>query len=119
MSVCQLTFAQGTFEEAEASFRSQIKILEEEISRQKVRNVSFALARHSFMSTLQRLMSESTKRYRREQELMLSAIHSLGMRTARDHLGVAQQQNRPGPTSWLGQQRKNVSSVSRWCQYPG
>ncbi|KIM87652.1 hypothetical protein PILCRDRAFT_815228 [Piloderma croceum F 1598] len=85
----------GTFEEAEASFRSQIKILEEEISRQK------------------RLMSESTKRYRREQELMLSAIHSLGMRTARDHLGVAQQQNRPGPTSWLGQQRKNHSQTLR------
>lgn len=58
-------------------------------------------------------MSESRRRYRREQELMLSAIHSLGMRTARDHLGVAQQQqNRPGPTSWLGQQRKNVSSAS-------
>ena len=53
-------------------------------------------------------MNESTKRYRREQELMLSAIHSMGMRTARDHLGTAQQQNRPGPTSWLGQQRKNV-----------
>lgn len=53
-------------------------------------------------------MTESTKRYRREQELMLSAIHSLGMRTARDHLGAPQQQIRPGPTSWLGQQRNKV-----------
>jgi protein HOOK3 len=32
-------FVQGTFEEAEASFHSQIKILEEEISRQKVRTL--------------------------------------------------------------------------------
>jgi hypothetical protein len=31
---------QGTFEEAEASFRSQIKILEEEVTRQKVCNGS-------------------------------------------------------------------------------
>lgn len=53
-------------------------------------------------------MSESTKRYRREQELMLSAIHSMGMRTARDHLGVAQKQAQPNPTSWLAIQRKNV-----------
>ena len=61
---------------------------------------------------LQRLMNESTKRYRREQELMLSCIHSIGMRTARNHLGVPQQQSRLEPTSWLGVQRKTVGGLS-------
>ncbi|KAF9532408.1 HOOK protein-domain-containing protein [Crepidotus variabilis] len=60
--------APGTFEEAEASFRSQIKVLEEDLARQK------------------RLMQESTRRYRREQELMLSVLHTIGMKTARNHL---------------------------------
>lgn len=89
------TAAHGSFEEAEVSFRSQIKILEEEVARHK------------------RLMMESTKRYRREQELMLSAIHALGMKTARDYLGSTTQQTRPGPTSWLGQQRKNMGQTLR------
>ncbi|KAJ7043316.1 HOOK protein-domain-containing protein [Mycena alexandri] len=82
-----LSAAPGTFEEAEASFRSQIRILEEEVTRQK------------------RLMTESTKRYRREQELMLGAVHAMGMRTARIHLGVPQQQ----PSSWMSVQRKTLS----------
>ncbi|KAJ7771830.1 HOOK protein-domain-containing protein [Mycena metata] len=82
-----LSVAPGTFEEAEASFRSQIRILEEEVTRQK------------------RLMTESTKRYRREQELMLGAVHAMGMRTARIHLGVPQQQ----PSSWMNVQRKTLS----------
>ncbi|TFK42805.1 HOOK protein-domain-containing protein [Crucibulum laeve] len=77
----------GTFEEAEASFRSQIKILEEDLARQK------------------RLLLEMNKRYRREQELMLSALHTMGIRTARNHLG-SQKQGRSEPTSWLPNQRK-------------
>ncbi|KAK7023834.1 HOOK protein-domain-containing protein [Favolaschia claudopus] len=81
-----LSVAPGTFEEAEASFRSQIRILEEDVSRQK------------------RLMSDSMKRYKREQELMLGAIHALGMRTARNHLNVPQQ-----PSSWMSVQRKTLS----------
>ncbi|KAJ7702433.1 HOOK protein-domain-containing protein [Mycena rosella] len=81
-----LTVAPGTFEEAETSFRSQIKILEEEVARGK------------------RLLSDSTKRYRREQELMLGAVHAMGMRTARNHLGVPQQ-----PSSWMSVQRKTLS----------
>ena len=40
---------------------------------------------------------------------MLSAYHHYGMRVARDHLGDPQKA-RSGPTSWLAQQRKNVSS---------
>lgn len=63
------------------------------------------------MFLLQRLMKESTKRYRREQELMLSVIQNQGMQISRGHLGESQRQGRPGPTSWLGQQRKNVSFV--------
>ncbi|KAG5637856.1 hypothetical protein H0H81_002895 [Sphagnurus paluster] len=78
--------APGLFEEAEASFRSQIKVLEEEVARQK------------------RLMAESTMRYRREQELMLGAIHNIGMRTARGHLGAQPRD----PSSWLGINRKMV-----------
>ena len=57
----------------------------------------------------QRLLSDATQRYRREQTLMLGAIHNMGMRTARDQLGSAKQQSRPEPTSWLKQQRQNVS----------
>jgi protein HOOK3 len=52
-------------------------------------------------------MVESTRRYRKEQELMLSALHSFGMRTARDHLGAPSQQGRSG-TSWLSLQRQKV-----------
>ena len=54
-------------------------------------------------------MTEMTKRYQREQALMLSIIHSHGMDVARNHL-AKHQQHRSGPTSWLGQQRRNVSS---------
>ncbi|CCM03827.1 uncharacterized protein FIBRA_05976 [Fibroporia radiculosa] len=80
----------GAFQEAEESYRSQIKIFEEDIARQK------------------RLLVDATKRYAREQALMLSVIHDMGMQAARDHLGNKQQQLRSGPTSWLGQQRRNV-----------
>lgn len=55
-----------------------------------------------------------TTRYRREQSLMLSTMHNMGMKTARDHLGSLQQQPRAVPTSWLGQQRKNVRAFCRY-----
>ena len=42
---------------------------------------------------------------------MLSVIHNSGMYTARDQLGYAKQQSQPGPTSWLKQQRQNVSTL--------
>ncbi|KAL7283162.1 hypothetical protein ACG7TL_002588 [Trametes sanguinea] len=81
----------GAFEEAENSYRSQIKILEEDIARQK------------------RLMADAVNRYRREQTLMLSVIHGMGMKLARDQLGSGgKQQSRPQPTSWLKQQRQNT-----------
>ncbi|EJF62459.1 HOOK-domain-containing protein [Dichomitus squalens LYAD-421 SS1] len=84
------TIPTGAFEEAETSYRSQIRILEDDLARQK------------------RLLSEATNRYRREQALMLGAIHNMGMHTTRDQLGYAKQQSQPGPTSWLKQQRQNV-----------
>ncbi|KAK0197497.1 HOOK-domain-containing protein [Armillaria mellea] len=79
----------GTFEEAEASFRSQIKILEEDLARQK------------------HLMQDMTRRYRREQDLMMSSLHAMGMKTARSHL-AAPQKSRPESTSWLSNQRAQV-----------
>ncbi|KAH9901630.1 HOOK-domain-containing protein [Cubamyces lactineus] len=85
----------GAFEEAENSYRSQIKILEEDIARQK------------------RLLSDATQRYRREQTLMLSVIHTMSMRTVRDQLGSGKQQGRPEPTSWLKQQRQNLGPMLR------
>ncbi|TFK82645.1 HOOK-domain-containing protein [Polyporus arcularius HHB13444] len=85
----------GAFDEAENSFRSQIKILEEDLARQK------------------RLVTDATNRYRREQALMLSVIHGMGMHTAREQLGYAKQQSRPEPTSWLKQQRQNLGPMLR------
>ncbi|KAG5645038.1 hypothetical protein DXG03_007217 [Asterophora parasitica] len=84
----------GLFEEAETSFRSQIKVLEEEVARQK------------------QLMTESTRRYRREQELMLSAVHVIGMRTMRTHLGGQPRE----PSSWLGQTRQKLTSRTEFCE---
>ena len=62
------------------------------------------------------------KRYRKEQELMLSALHDVGMPRVRDHLGAVppKQSGHPGPTSWLAQQRKNVSADifgALYCNY--
>ncbi|KAH8833493.1 hypothetical protein DL96DRAFT_440831 [Flagelloscypha sp. PMI_526] len=45
------------------------------------------------------------KRYAREQELMLTYIHNLGMVRARNSLGPTAH-SRPEPSAWLGQQRK-------------
>ncbi|XP_006458316.1 hypothetical protein AGABI2DRAFT_176716 [Agaricus bisporus var. bisporus H97] len=80
----------NAFEEAEASFRSQIKILEEEIERQKT------------------LSRERTKRYCREQEIMLSMIHLEGMKKARQHVGSSL---KPSPTAWLPSLRNTRSYV--------
>ena len=55
-------------------------------------------------------MAEMTKRYQREQALMLSIIHGHGMDIARGQLGKPPL-GRPGPTSWLAQQRKNVRGL--------
>ena len=68
-----------------------------------------------FTSDSQRERFEQTMCYRREQEQMLGIIHVYGMMIMRGHLGSSQAQNRPGPTSWLGQQRRNVGSIHWVC----
>ncbi|KAI0048241.1 HOOK-domain-containing protein [Auriscalpium vulgare] len=76
--------------------RVQSKILEEELQRCK------------------RLLREAQLRYGREQELLLGALHTLGMRLAREPIGFpGKQQGRALPTSWLGQQRQNLGPVLR------
>nr|XP_031860001.1 uncharacterized protein CI109_004608 [Kwoniella shandongensis]KAA5527073.1 hypothetical protein CI109_004608 [Kwoniella shandongensis] len=55
------------------------------------------------------------KRYKQEQQLMLSAWHELGSRTVRDHMtqaGVRRSQPKPAPTSWLGRQRRVQEDAS-------
>ncbi|KAI0075470.1 HOOK-domain-containing protein [Panus rudis PR-1116 ss-1] len=79
----------GALDEAEGSYRSQIKILEEEIARKD------------------RLMTEMENRYKKEYTLMLSAIHNYGQDMSRLHLGNSRPQAR-GPTAWLPQQRRNL-----------
>ncbi|KAG6889791.1 hypothetical protein C0992_004209 [Termitomyces sp. T32_za158] len=86
-----LSSAPGLFEEAEASFRSQIKLLEEEVARYKT------------------LLEESNMRYRREQELMLSALHEHGMQRVRAHMGVQVRE----PSAWLGNIRKTTRPLLR------
>ncbi|CAE6448801.1 unnamed protein product [Rhizoctonia solani] len=83
----------ATFEEAE-SHRSQLKIVEEELERNK------------------RLLREAVQRYQQEQTLMLSIIQRHGMNVTRSHL---RQPQRAAPSSWLGQQRKNIGqSLVSW-----
>ncbi|KAF5391835.1 hypothetical protein D9757_001675 [Collybiopsis confluens] len=74
----------GIFEEAEVSLRSQIKILEDDLERQKTLNV------------------ELKKRYMLEAEVMTSHVHNIGMHNMRGHLG-----QRPGKSAWLTSQRNN------------
>jgi len=89
-------YGSGALEETEASFRSQVKILEEDLAR------------------LQRLLSDQKERYKKEQHLMLGVIHKQGMNMARDLLGSQlQQQARGGPSSWLGQQRNKLGQQLR------
>jgi len=98
-------YQQGSFEEAEASFRSQIKVLEEDILRQKVKPCFILSQTDDLTLVLQRLLKESERRYRREQELMLSAVHAIGMKTARQHL---RNPPRIEKTSFLGLERNRV-----------
>ncbi|KXN90466.1 hypothetical protein AN958_04138 [Leucoagaricus sp. SymC.cos] len=75
----------NAFEEAEASFRSQIKVLEEEIEHQK-----------------------RTLLFLREQELMLSVIHAAEMKKLRQQVSSVPQL-KPTPTAWLPALRNTVS----------
>ncbi|KAJ3775589.1 HOOK-domain-containing protein [Lentinula raphanica] len=79
-----LANASGMFEDTEAGVRPQIKILEDELERQKV------------------LLAGTKKRYMQEAKSLMSYIHSMGMNTMRGQLG-----QRPGKTAWLTSQRSN------------
>ncbi|KAG8932676.1 hypothetical protein FRC02_000779 [Tulasnella sp. 418] len=78
-----------SLEEAESVLRSQIKVLEDDLARQK------------------RITQENQARYLQEQELMLGALHEVSMKVMRDHFGGSQRQQAPprSPSSWLGQRR--------------
>jgi len=52
------------------------------------------------------MMQDALRRYRREQELMLSAIHNLGMKNIRQKIGAPQ---RTEKTSFLNIERTRVS----------
>ncbi|KAI0316800.1 HOOK-domain-containing protein [Amylostereum chailletii] len=85
----------GTFDDTDGGARSRIKILEEELERAK------------------RNHAEAVQRYRREQELLMGIIHSHGMLANRDNLGRSTQSASGVPTSWLGQQRRNLGPMLR------
>ncbi|CCO29617.1 hypothetical protein BN14_03635 [Rhizoctonia solani AG-1 IB] len=71
-----------------------MKIIEEELERYK------------------RLLKEAVQRYQQEQTLMLGIIQRQGMNVTRGHL---KQPQRAAPSSWLGQQRKNIGqSLVSW-----
>ncbi|GAA5909448.1 hypothetical protein JCM6882_002647 [Rhodosporidiobolus microsporus] len=94
----------GNFDEAEQTYRQQITQLKEELERQKVNH------------------SELEAYYRREQQLMLSAWHDLGMRAMRERVaatptrgagtaavGPKAYQPTYQPQSWLSQQRAKAA----------
>ncbi|KAL0578256.1 hypothetical protein V5O48_003751 [Marasmius crinis-equi] len=87
--------ASGMFDEAETSFRSQIKILEDENTRQKV------------------LMKELQKRYHREQSMMIGLVHSAGMDIIRGNLSG--QRSGPNKSAWLpGVRNTRPTIASAW-----
>lgn len=115
---------QGNFEEAEQGLRSQISTLTEELARQKVCQLLLTLrCLCSSLRTRQSNNADVEARYRREQQLMLSAWHELGMRSMREGVAAAGASGARGgqPSSWLAQQRARsngkglVSSYERGC----
>lgn len=79
------------FGEAQKSYEAQIAKLKEDLVRS--RSAAAALE----------------KRYKLEQQLMLSAWHDLGSRTVREHVaraGTRRSQPKPQPSGWLGRQRR-------------
>ncbi|KAI9446612.1 HOOK-domain-containing protein [Lactarius indigo] len=112
----QLKTVQDKLTKARTFIKSQDKLFKEE--QAKLRGISPSGALEETDSRTQvriledeRLLSEAHHRYRREQELLLGAVHGLGMHTARDPFGRSHQPSRTSPTSWLGQQRQNLSPL--------
>ncbi|KAF8275193.1 HOOK-domain-containing protein [Lactarius quietus] len=114
----QLKTVQDKLSKARAFIKSQDKLFKEEQAKLRGMSPSGALEETDSRTQVriledERLLSEAHHRYRREQELLLSAVHNLGMYTARDPFGRSHQQSRVSPTSWLGQQRQNVRITMR------
>ncbi|KAG9025244.1 hypothetical protein FRB95_010384 [Tulasnella sp. JGI-2019a] len=88
-----LSTSASASKEVEEKFRSQVKELEKSLAKRK------------------RELEDCHARYRQEQQLMLSAIHELGNQRALEHLSKQKQQHqqRPQPSSWLGQQRRQFA----------
>ncbi|KAH9180390.1 HOOK-domain-containing protein [Lactarius sanguifluus] len=94
----QLKTVQDKLTKARTFIKSQDKLFKEE--QAKLRGISPSGALEETDSRTQvriledeRLLSEAHHRYRREQELLLGAVHGLGMHTARDPFGRQQRQN--------------------------
>ncbi|KAI5124070.1 hypothetical protein M0805_003897 [Coniferiporia weirii] len=83
----------GTFDDIEGIPKAQLKILEDDLERYKP----------------QKTIEDMQVRYDREQRLMLGLVQRLGEQRAMEHLAMQGQQQKFGPTSWLGQQRRNLS----------
>ncbi|KZV69058.1 HOOK-domain-containing protein [Peniophora sp. CONT] len=83
----------GGFGDGSGDGGGQVEILKEELDRAR------------------RALRDTMKRYAKEQELMLSAFHTLSMTNQREQLG--QGVNRGIPTSWLAQQRRNLGPSLR------
>ncbi|GAA5927997.1 hypothetical protein JCM10213_000945 [Rhodosporidiobolus nylandii] len=100
MKAAQADAARGNSDEAEQTYKQEISQLKEELDRQKTNH------------------DELEAYYRREQQLMLSAWHDLGMRAMRERMaatptrgvgtaGVGAKAYQP--QSWLAQQRARAA----------
>ncbi|KAK4689518.1 hypothetical protein P7C73_g592, partial [Tremellales sp. Uapishka_1] len=87
----------GDFAEAQRSYEVQISSLTDALQRAKATTAALE------------------KRYKAEQQLMLSAWHEYGSRNVRDHMAAAsvkRSQPKPMPLGWLGRQRKQQEDAS-------
>ncbi|TRM59417.1 HOOK-domain-containing protein [Schizophyllum amplum] len=85
--------AKGLSSGLSSEAETKIKMLEDDVARMK------------------RRMLEIQKTYRREQELMISAQHVLGMQITRHHLGSSQQSSRTPLSGFLNQQRGRAAQM--------
>lgn len=106
MLTCVPLDTQGDLDEAEQSLRSQVTTLTEELARQKVLFLRSVLLLDLALIHLapQSNNAEVEARYRREQQLMLSAWHELGMHRMRESVASAGASSGQ-PKAWLPQQR--------------
>jgi protein HOOK3 len=102
----------GNFAEAQKSYESQIKVLQEDIARLKVRRrVRPMVASVGLTSFLWQLnLKEQERRYRAEYHALFSACQDMSSKLSRGGggggIGIGGVKE---PVSWLAQQRKNVS----------